>query len=224
MSYFEKEFKSELDEYIGKKPLVTKQDRDTFWNHANQQKQSARNWIPKSLTAMLLLGVGIFLFFQLQGRFLDNRTSLDEVTENYPSEVKEKIILFPEDIQDILVLPKTSDFSSEPGKIEMSIESYPEMNDPTSDQISVIEFLFDNINPRWTIHYSIYPNGASNQTSKDEETITLTNGLQADLLEDGPMFRIQWKDAGTFYEVMIVNTNGTYEKESAINLVNSMYK
>ncbi|UFT99053.1 hypothetical protein KO561_17990 [Radiobacillus kanasensis] len=223
MSYFEQEFKDDLDKHIGGKPLITSEDYNRFqsWLHGSSNKKRViNNWMPKLLTTLLLVGACIALFALNPFKSLQDNPPIQELTSDYPTDIKENIDMLPEAIQKKLRVPTR--FVSEPENKQLTIMSYPEMNDPKADQIDFIQFDYSSTSPNWRVTIQIWPNGAKESSNSSNETVTLDNGITAQVSENDGFNEISWNANNATYLIQITDVDNSYTVDDTVQLANSM--
>ncbi|WP_430787052.1 hypothetical protein VBD025_15435 [Virgibacillus flavescens] len=210
----------EIDNYIGTDPLVTSKDKERFneWLQQPRKNKRIKHFVPAVLTLILCIGVAALLFTVFNNQ--NSSPTIEQLTAEYPEEVKEKIAELPESIQEKLVVP--TDLPSDSYNVQFSYESVP-INDPNGE-IIFSTFLYIGENPSYHLMLTSWYQNASSSSGKSYEQITLDNGVKADIVSDT---ELKWRDKeGDLHELTLLEPPDVKESqftvEDLIEVANSV--
>jgi hypothetical protein len=155
-----------------------------------------------------------------------SKTSFEDKKSLLPSETKNAIDQFPNDIKDEILIP--SKLLSENYMVEFGYTSEP-ANDPNGKIFQSFLIYTDEKND-WKITFMTYhmPSSPSSPSSVKTETVELKNGIKADYNEgqNGLQRAISWNDDDIRYSISLLEnpkaTKPKYTKEDLIEVVNSL--
>ncbi len=209
----------EFDNYIGPAPLLTETDKEKFneWLQHSSKSKWKKHLIPRLTTIILFIGFAVLLFSMIDSQ--DNN-QIEQLTSEYPSDVKEKIAELPESVQENIVVP--SKLPSESYNVQFTYMSEP-MNDPNG-RIVQTSFLYIGDNPSYHLILTTWYGNAITKNSKTYDKVTLDNGIVAKITGEKAL---KWKnDKGHLHELSIMEPPDASESQFSIddivNIANSI--
>ncbi|MFZ3579923.1 hypothetical protein [Virgibacillus sp. DJP39] len=227
MGFPNKKFKKEMDQYIGSTPLVTNKDTKRFDEWLNQPsiKREKRYIFPRVLTVLLLLGltVGIYAAFHenITNFLADNKkVTLEERIADYPERIKEKIEKLPEEFKENMGVPTELPES-------YSIADFGYTRQPFDDpngRIVHTSFIYAGGNTNILLN-TRYGEATSSQDDYEYETVTLDNGIEAEITTSESSLSWVNKDGNHHILSLLVppdTTDPDVTIEELIKMANSM--
>ena len=169
----------------------------------------------KKITMAFLL-----LVFMISG--CSNEVGSKNVSLDFPTDVKTKIENLPEEIQSNLKYP--TEFPNDPSFVSFSYQT-TDINNELNGDIIFTEFTYGGDEKGWMLHVTTWHSEVPNLDSSDYETVTLTNGIEANIKKNSQGKVLEWiNENGELNSLLLMQTSEerNYTIDDLVEVANSM--